>query len=404
MKVKAAPVMRCIFCSNELTAKTRPEHILQVAAGGKKTTRRAICSECNERFGGTIDKNFGEQVAVLRNLLQLGSGTGKPPPMLRNIKSGNNTLNFRNDGTPELVTRPFTVTKRADGAEDIKVVLNNPEELANIIPHLAARLRCSEEEVKKVLASGETKLISKRPDPIHFNLSFGGPLPLRSITKSCLVLWTVRVGNEEVRSPPYEDARRFVLDGGEAFNVARIHLDSRYIPCAEELFRRFGQFFNLIYVASDAHGRVVAHFTLYNIIGWHIVLAEHGGTPGTKIGLISNPLAPSMRSDTIADEIHIDFAWLDTPDYSDQFARTRDRFTSVGKRHREMVRSREIESIVDDVCRKHFREDAAISESVLEKILYDIGGRFTLYILNQPHEEKLTPVELAAYLVEKRKD
>jgi hypothetical protein len=73
-------VMKCIFCDSDLIPGTKPEHILLDALGGKKTTRRAICSGCNNMFGGTIDQALANQVQVLRNLLQFGSGTGRPPP------------------------------------------------------------------------------------------------------------------------------------------------------------------------------------------------------------------------------------------------------------------------------------------------------------------------------------
>jgi hypothetical protein len=60
---------KCIFCENELTENTKPEHILLNALGGRKTTRRVDCSSCNSTFGSTIDNEVGQQVAVLRNML-----------------------------------------------------------------------------------------------------------------------------------------------------------------------------------------------------------------------------------------------------------------------------------------------------------------------------------------------
>src|ERR1700730_10772144 len=70
----------CIFCDGELGPDTKPEHILLNALGGRKTTRRVICSKHNNDFGGGIDDALADQVGVLRNHLQLESGTGKPPP------------------------------------------------------------------------------------------------------------------------------------------------------------------------------------------------------------------------------------------------------------------------------------------------------------------------------------
>jgi len=396
--------VKCIFCKNELKGNTKPEHILLAALGGRKATRRVVCSEHNEAFGGTSDKELGEQVAVLRNLLQLDSGTGAPPPMLRNMKSGNEKVNFRGDGIPELVSKPFRVTKREDGAQDIEIVVNSATKIANIIPHLAAHLRCSEEELKRTLASGEASFISKRPDTIRHRFSLGGPQALRSITKSCLVLWALRVGNEKVKSHLYNDARRFVLEGGDEFYNKGIHLDTRSLPCADELVRRFGHFFNLIYVSSDPQGRVVAHFTLYNTISWHIVLAT-GGSPSARIGIASNPLNPATWSDTIADEIPIAFAWLDAPDYSDEFERSRERITNAYQHHVKTSFARELRSIISDVFRKYGiveEGDVMINPEIGEKIASEVARRVTLLALKLPYEEKLTPEEIATYLDGKR--
>src|SRR4051812_14744058 len=102
----------CIFCDRELQQKTKPEHILQSALGGRKTSRSIVCDGHNETLGSTIDKALSEQVQVIRNLLQLDSGTGKAPPMLRNVKAGSDTINVRGNGTLELVEKPFTIEQR----------------------------------------------------------------------------------------------------------------------------------------------------------------------------------------------------------------------------------------------------------------------------------------------------
>jgi hypothetical protein len=78
----------CIFCAAELGPHTKPEHILLNALGGRKKTQRVICSKHNNDFGGHIDDALTTQVEVLRNHLQLESGTRKPPPALKNLQAG----------------------------------------------------------------------------------------------------------------------------------------------------------------------------------------------------------------------------------------------------------------------------------------------------------------------------
>jgi hypothetical protein len=393
----------CIFCPNELTKDTKPEHILLNVLGGRKTTTTVDCSECNGRFGSTIDNEVGEQVAVIRNLLQFDSGRGRPPPMLRNLPSGNDIINLTNDSTPELVAKPFTVRKLGDGRFDLQILTQSMDDLAPYIPHIAAQIGCSEEDLLQRLTVATATYTERRPETVHHAISLGGPLAVRSAAKSALVLWATVVGNEEARSPPYDDVRRFIVSGDEAFNLARTHLDSRYLPHSDELQRRYGKFFNLIYVRSNEQGRVVAHFTLYNIISWAIVLAESGGTPNTSIVLISNPLDPGIWSDTIADEVDIDFAWLDSPDYSDEFVRPRERLVAAMMHHVETQRPRELNRIADDVFKKNgivSMNEPINDPQLFNKIVWEISTRFTAHALNVPHVENITGDEIVARLRE----
>lgn len=392
---------KCIFCDSELTEDTKPEHILLNALGGCKTTSRADCSACNGTFGSTIDDEVGKQVAVLRNALQLNSGNRRAPPMVRHIQSGNDIINLANDGTPELVAKPFAVRKLEDGSFELQITAKSVEAVAPYIPHIAAQLGCPEEQVLKILKSTTGSYIERRPDTVQHALRFGGPLAVRSAAKSALVLWTTLVGNDEVRSPPYEKARWFIVDGSEAFSLARTHLNSRYLPQSKELQRRFGKFFNLIYVRSDKSGRVVAHFTLYNVISWQIVLAEAGGTSNARIALVSNPLKPAEWSGAIADEIDIEFAWLDSPDYTDEFKRAHERFEAVFRHHAKTQRERELNRIAADVFAKNgiVDEHEPITDPQLgDKIAGEISRRFALHALGLPYVEDVTGEEIVARL------
>jgi hypothetical protein len=400
MILEVKPMPKCIFCENELTEDTKREHILLNAFGGRKTTRRADCSECNANFGNTIDDEAAQQVKVLRNMLHLESGTGQPPPILKNVQSGQDTINLTHDGRPELVAKPFTVEKRDDDRFDVRITATSIEEMARFIPHIAAQIGRPEEDVIQMLESATASFTERRPDTVHHRLSFGGPLALRSIAKSCLALWATRVGNEEVRSAAYDDARRFVVDGDEVFNRSRVHLDSRYLPQVDELKRRFGKLFNLIYVKSNEIGRVVAHFTLYNIISWRIVLAEAGGTPNIRIGLVSNPFDRKW-SDAIADDIDIDFGWLDSPDYSDEFVRARARINDVVRHYYDSETPRELHRIADEVFKKYgiATDDEPISDpELLKRIVWEISPRFAFHALNLPYVENLTGAEIADQL------
>ncbi|MBD3660948.1 MAG: HNH endonuclease, partial [Arenibacter algicola] len=339
----------CIFCETALTSDTKPEHILPNALGGRKTTRGAICSTCNNVFGSSIDKALATQVEIIRNLLQLPSGTGKSPPGLRNVQAGADTVNFSNNGTPQITGKPFSIEHRNDGTAMVEVNARSEEELRNLLPHIAAQIGISTEDLTTHIVSANASRVSQPLGGVQHRLSFGGMDALRSITKSCLVLWSTIVGNGEVNTPPFNDVRRFVLAGDNDFNNSRIEMDSRCVPGDEDLKRRFGHLYHLLYLNSTADGRPVGHFTLYNAVSWRIVLAQSGATPETAVGLVSNPLNPAEWSDKIADEAPVDFRWLDNPEYGD-FVHVQERFSAIVEQHLVRGQSHEVGRIVDDVC------------------------------------------------------
>lgn len=321
--------------------------------------------------------------------------------MLKNISAGGDVLNLTNDGRPELVAKPFTIRTLDDGSFELQITAKSPEEVARSVPHIAAKLGVTEDQVLEIIASANATYTARRPDTVHHQLSFGGPLALRSIAKSSLVLWAILVGNSHIKSPVYEVVRRFILDGDETFNTTRIFLDSRYLPRVEELTQRFGPFFNLIYIKSNDAGRVIAHFTMYNLIGWQLVLAEEGGIPNQRIALISNPLDPAIWSDALADQKDIDFAWLESPDYSDNFVRVNERLNAAMRHHIETEGPRELNRIADEVFAKYgivdLDEPIADAE-LLKKLVGELLQRLALHALNLPHVEKLSGQEVVARL------
>src|SRR5580698_9404399 len=94
----------CIFGEHVLDEHTAPEHVMHDAFGGRKKTTRVICTDCNNTFGGGIDKVLTGQFEIIRNLFQMKSGSGGTAPMLRKVKAGSQTINVHGDGDLELVT------------------------------------------------------------------------------------------------------------------------------------------------------------------------------------------------------------------------------------------------------------------------------------------------------------
>lgn len=388
----------CIFCDAALTADTKPEHILLNALGGRKVTRRAICSAHNNHFGATIDNAITAQVAAFRNLLQLDSGTGKPPPSLRAESTKGERLVLRPDGTPELIQKPFLVTPHAAGGFDVQINARDEAELARIVPNIAAITGISVDRVwAQLTEGGNGAWTSRRPGSVHQQLSLGGENSLRSICKAALCLMSTTVGTELLRTEPFATVRDFVLAGNPTFNRERGTLDPRRLPNADLFEERFGSIFNLIYVRSNGEGRVVAHFTLYNLVAWQVVLAEAGGPPDLHLALASNPLEPSKWSDEIASEVDVSFEWLDVPNRADVLAATQVRMTKALALWQKRSHSQLAAQIVNRVFQRHGISDdnAPVRDpTLLQKITAEIADELAHHLVGLPHERPMTPEDL----------
>lgn len=383
----------CIFCDAELGENTKPEHILLNALGGRMTTKWVICSDCNNLFGGGIDKALTDQVTPFRNLLQLESGSGRTAPAIKNVKAGNQTLHLKGDGQIDLVAKPFTTSVSADGTVSVQIHARSAEEIEKLIPHIAASLKMPEKNLREQMAGAPASVIEQRPNTIHFPTSFGGHEAIRSATKSCLILWATLVGNDEVRKDAYSAARLFVMDGDDAFNRSRVNLDARPLPNVEKIKSAYSPVFNLVYVRSDAQGRVVGHFTLYNMISFQVILAESGGVANRQLALVSNPVDSDVWSARAASELDIPFSWLIAPDY--QIDQAKQRLVDLMEYYFESQRPKELNRIIDDVFQKNgIEKNAPISRDLVEKLSGEIAERVTKYRLGLPHEEKMTFAEL----------
>lgn len=386
------PMTQCIFCPNLLGPETKPEHVLLNALGGRKTSKTAICSDCNNRFGGSFDKTLAEQGQVFRNLLQLESGTGRPPPMLRTSSVDNVRFRVSSDGTPTIDEPPFSIKQAADGSTGALVRARSVEELRKHIPNIAGALKLSEDEVRDLIRNSGARHIIQRPR-LQFNLSFGGLEALRSVTKACLVLLSTKVGSNALRAAPFADARDFVVNGGNAFLHSHIDLDARELPQPESL-AAFGPTPNLVYVRSDDAGSVVGYFCLYNAIGWRVSLAASGGPPNEKIGLISDPLEPSNWSDKIADRYDLAPAWLEgvEADY-DQWRR---RFERLVGQHYERARPAALEGIVAEILARNAIQGGTITEDHVHHLVDDLMHAIEEDLLGSSRERPLTAKEIQA--------
>jgi hypothetical protein len=243
------------------------------------------------------------------------------------------------------------------------------------------------------LANGQAVMVEQRPETVPFHMTFGGPEALRSMAKSCLVLWALKVGNDEVRGAPYASVRNFVLNGDDNFVSIRTKLDTRALGAADRIKEAYGPLFNLIYVRSDDAGKVIGHFTIYNTIAAQIVLADSGGVPDQVTALVSNPLDPGVWSDRAATSFDVPFDWLAQPRHDLPEAQAR--FSAVMETYFNLFRPKEIGRLSDKVFGKHgLGPNDNIPAELREETINELLHRVAHHAVGLPFVTPITVEEL----------
>jgi hypothetical protein len=394
--------MTCIFCPNPISSTTKPEHILLAALGGKKVTSTVLCDDCNNNFGGGPDKSLAESVEVIRNLLNFKSGRGDAPPQIPGPEVAGHMTILGPGGVPRLGKgSPFTVEQLEDGGERVQVIARSADHLRGLLPHLAGKLKIDPAKLGAIIEAGRTRRISQRLDKQqHLRLSLGGPLAMRSMIKSCLVLWADANGNLEVAKPEYAAARKFAMEGGDSDAAAIGQLDWRRIGPESKLVARFGNRFNAIWVSSNPDGRVLGYVRLYNICGWRFTLADSGGIADRTAGLVSNPRDPAIRSQ-FSMPGPLTFDWIAGAEAIGDPSGPREALTEIGSEYIARAVDTEVETIMYDAMdRLNLTEGQVITTEMISRLSDEVVPRVVHWGLGLPHEQCLSAEEAAKLTAE----
>ncbi|WP_175624052.1 HNH endonuclease [Bosea sp. TND4EK4] len=387
--------LHCIFCREVLQGRGSWEHILLNAFGGKAKTKTLSCAMCNNKLGGTIDRELAEQFTLVRNLFEMVSGDGRDAPSLYKVQAGNRKINLLGNGRVTLAGRPFTVEELGGGQFRVAINVQSLDELEAVIPHIVAKTGIAEDRLREQLAGAQFTDTQDRPGIISHKYSLGGEGAMRAVAKACLLLWGRTLGNEEAQKPEYDEVRSFIRNGSADFLSARTFLDSRPLARADEVEKAYGPLFNFVGVTSDARGKVVGHFTVYNLLGFQVVLAEGGAAPCKTVSLANNPLDPKIWSDK-ADKVGslLDADWLAVPSFeTDEYRR---RSVAMMESYYRIIGARAVGRIVDRVCARYgFAGDDPIPPEMLNLIQEEIAVRVAHNIAGLPLTIPVSPEEIA---------
>lgn len=395
--------LHCIFCREPLQGRESWEHILLNAFGGKAKTKTLSCATCNNQFGGTIDRELAEQFTLVRNLFEMVSGDGRDAPSLYKVQAGNRKINLLGNGKVTLAGRPFTVEELGEGQFRVEINVQSFDELEAVIPHIVAKTGIAENRLREQLAGAQFTDTQVRPGIISHKYSLGGEDAMRAVAKACLLLWGRKLGNEEAQKPEYDEVRSFIRNGSADFLSARTFLDSRPLARADEVGKAYGPLFNFVGVTSDARGKVVGHFTVYNLLGFQVVLAEGGAAPCKAVSLANNPLDPKIWSDKADEVVSLDADWLEVPSFETDECRRRS--VAMMESYYRIIGARAVGRIVDRVCASYgFEGDDPIPPEMLNPIHEEIAARVAHNIAGLPLTVPVSPEVIARSVLRATKE
>ena len=292
---------------------------------------------------------------------------------------------------------PLNFDESSNGQIKIAVRAQSIAQLKALLPSIAAKVGRSIDEVKREISKNGLTVMSSVPGPFTRPSSFGGPNALRSIVKSCLVLWSTRVGNHEALSHRYDAARDYVVNGSDSFSLERICVDGRDLPCAEGLKEFFGPLFNLIIVQSDSGGRVTGHFTAYNMISWRVRLCAGGAPPSCTVALVSNPLNVGDWSREAGDFLDIDDRWLNEPDAVleadfENLNRRASAMSQVAIRRRTELAFKATGDYVTEAL--GLDDDTPLKGALLDRFVELFDGQVANVLCRDARVDELTPEEV----------
>ncbi|WP_436124497.1 HNH endonuclease [Aminobacter sp. LjRoot7] len=380
---------RCILCQNAIPEKTKPEHVLLNALGGRMTVRDVICPACNHEMGIGPDEDLAKTTEFLRNICQLKAGDGDSAPQIRGLETDGQRFDLVAGMRPRLrAPKPLELSFTE---EEILVSIEaySDAEAEKLLTGAATAIakKLGKLTQEAVAAIKQDMLRDKRssyqPAPeIRQSVQFGVGRSQQSKAKACLVLWAKVCGNEEVNSPRYDAIRRFIRTGENPEGGGDlIEMDTRTLP---DVPVRFGTNPNLIWVGSDQIGRTYGYFRLYGAIGWRFLLCDVGAPSDQRHCLISNPfdnkewalLQGSLCS------IEKDWVWARWEVERPQFDQVQARLTPMLRYAHDASRRDWLrELIVEGLRKAGCKEGEAITEEHVRNLAEFISPALTAYVL-----------------------
>lgn len=257
---------KCYICNSELISANRSaEHILPNCIGGRLKSNQLICKDCNSLFGQDIDKELCAQLNVFANILDVKRERGRPQNIV--LTSRDNFSFILTAGQrPE---REYTVEPTVAGEHLVYKITGsaNSKQLRRVVRNLLKKPNAK-------ITSDKIRVEQFVLDSIPCTL---GGKEVRSVMKTCLNLWMLKVGDRS----EIDHLIPFVRDGISSDRV------SFYYPeraPGNNFDKVFDEITHRVLIKGDREERILyAYVEFFSAIRYLVLLSDNYSGPDREI-------------------------------------------------------------------------------------------------------------------------
>ncbi|GAB6392981.1 MAG: HNH endonuclease [Treponematales bacterium] len=253
---------RCYLCKQELTKQNETiEHILLNSIGGRITSSKILCKDCNSKFGSSFDAELSKQLNFYANFLMITRERGNPPPVLMvNEKTGEKYY-IDHEGVP-IIEKPIVKQEKTANKVGISITARNMEEARSILNGLSKKYKnLNVDEALKQAVHVEKQIT----EPLSIKLTVGGKESMPAILKMAINYYVEKTGDIESISCAIEELKR-----NYTTRVEPIIFDKRLYALDD------GEVSHSIFLlGSQSEKKLYAIVELFNAVSFIVKLSEN---------------------------------------------------------------------------------------------------------------------------------
>jgi len=252
----------CYSCGCELTIENRSiEHIFPNSIGGRLTSTKLLCKDCNSNFGSNPDSELAKQFNIFTNYLVIKRKRGNPSPIeLINEKTGNK-ISMDYKGLP-IMEKPIVHETKENGLIKFSIKSRSMEEAKKIIKGLSRKYKkINYNEVFKQAKIVETEVT----DPLYAAFSIGGEESFPAILKIAINYYVMKTGDVNSVHDAISDLKNSIVE-----RIKLIILEKRIFDLDDDEVSH-----SIYLTSSHAENKLYAVVELFNAVQFVVKLSEN---------------------------------------------------------------------------------------------------------------------------------